>query len=74
MNEVNTLNDTTFRMVNITKVYIQFPGEKSVPFIGIDMPVSGDGFIADGKTFVVETRIFDPASRSMTIILREVVE
>lgn len=68
------MNDINFRMVNITKIYIQFPGQKAIAFMGASVPNTGDQFHVENDRFVVETRIFDPNSRSMTIILREVVE
>lgn len=62
------MNDITFKMVNITKVYIQFPGSKAMPYNG-HIANKGDDFIVNGESYFVKARVFDTNNRSLTIIL-----
>ena len=64
------MNDITFKMVNITKVYIQIPNSKAMPYNG-HIPNKGDDFIVNGESYFVKTRVFDTNNRSMTIILEK---
>lgn len=63
------MDDITFESFSITKVFIQLPEEKPIKYEGIAIPNKNDNFIFNDISYYVCTRIFDPKSKSVTIIL-----